>query len=150
LPTLNSIHQELTQKNRIYFFGFERFGHLIHAILNPLRQKGYEVFTSQDLKQQLSYIEALSASDIAIVLPFANAKVSYETILKRIGIREASLILITKNWLNFELAFIKQKYLLRISGIEDRYFRDGTNEATILFLLKLVTETLPARTPSPF
>jgi len=150
LPTLKNIHQDLTQKDRIYFFGFERLGHLLQATINPLRQKGYEVFTSQDYQQQLVYIEALTSTDIAIVLPFTSAEISYDKILQRIGLQETALILITKNWLNFELAFIKQKYLLRISGIEDRYFRDGTNEATILFLLKLVTETLPPRNSSTF
>jgi len=148
LPTLKLIHQELTHKDRIYFFGFERLSHLVKPALNPLRQKGYEVYASQDDQQQLIYSETLTATDIAIVLPFTTAKISYDKILQRIGKRQTALILITKNWLNFELTFIKQKYLLRISGIEDRYFRDGTNEATILFLLKLVTETLPPRNSS--
>jgi len=136
----NKIHNNLITKKRIFFFGFNDNVRLIQVIIPLLERVGFDVFFTESYQNQKTYLNKIKTGDLVIMISLKLEEVIFQEVINKIVATELDTIIITGNWKKAELDKIKNKYILKVSDVEDRYLylEHATSETTIIFLLKLV------------
>jgi len=136
----NEIHNNLTTKKRIFFFGFNDNVRLIQVIIPLLERVGFDVFFTENYHNQKTYLDKIRTDDLVIIISLKLEEKILQEVINKIVAEDLEIIIITGNWKKAELDKIKNKYILKVSDVEDRYLylEHATSETTIIFLLKLV------------